>query len=141
MQTLTLSQRIKSTARRIVKITLIALLIIGLSIASFLYWGVYDEGIRAGTMLRISKKGMIFKTYEGQLNLQTFGALKGANPIMEAFDFSVESGEEQVIRDLQEAALSGERVNLHYIKRYTAFPWRGETKYFIVNVERKESLK
>lgn len=136
MQTLSLSQRIKGTAKRILRITLVTLLIIGAGILSFMYWGVYDEGIRAGTMLRISKKGMIFKTYEGQLNLQTFGALKGANPIMEAFDFSVESSETEVIKDLEEAALTGERVNLHYIKRYAAFPWRGDTKYFIIKVER-----
>jgi hypothetical protein len=136
METLTLTQRIKGTARRIVKITFITLLILGVGVLSFMYWGVYDEGIRAGTILRISKKGMLFKTYEGQLNLQTFGALKGTNPIMEAFDFSVEVNEASVIQQLQEAALSGERVNLHYIKRYTTFPWRGDTKYFIVNVER-----
>lgn len=138
METLTTSERIKGTAKRIVKNTLVALLIIGATIVSFMYWGVYDEGIRAGTMLRISKKGMLFKTYEGQLNLQTFGALKGANPIMEAFDFSVEGDESQVIKSLEEAALTGERVNLHYIKRYTTFPWRGDTKYFIVRVERSQ---
>jgi hypothetical protein len=136
METLTLSQRIKSTARRIVKITFIALLILGIAILSFMYWGVYDEGVRAGTILRVSKKGMLFKTYEGQLNLETFGALKGANPIMEAFDFSVETSEEEVLKQLQEVALSGERINLHYIKRYTRFPWRGDTKYFIIKVER-----
>jgi hypothetical protein len=79
---------------------------------------------------------MLFKTYEGQLNLQTFGALKGANPIMEAFDFSVEGDEEQVLKDLEAVALSGERVNLHYIKRYSIFPWRGDTKYFVTKVER-----
>lgn len=136
METLTLSQRIKGTAKRIFRITLAALLILGIVVISFLYWGVYDEGVRAGTILRISRKGMIFKTYEGQLNLQTFGALKGVNPIMESFDFSVESSETSVIKDLEEAALSGERVNLHYIKRYKAFPWRGDTKYFITKVER-----
>lgn len=136
METLTLGQRIKGTAKRVLKITLVALLLLGITILSFMYWGVYDEGIRAGTVLRISRKGMLFKTYEGQLNLQTFGALKGASPIMESFDFSVEPGEAEVIKALEEAALSGERVNLHYIKRYTTFPWRGDTKYFIVNVER-----
>lgn len=136
METLSAGQRIKGTAKRILKITLITLLIFGLSILSFMYWGVYDEGVRAGIVLRISKKGMIFKTYEGQLNLQTFGALKGANPIMESFDFSVEGSEQKVLDDLQEAALTGERVNLHYVKRYTTFPWRGDTKYFIVEVER-----
>jgi hypothetical protein len=136
METLSLSQRIKGTAKRIVKITFITLLILGIAFLSFMYWGVYDEGIRAGTILRVSKKGMLFKTYEGQLNLQTFGALKGANPIMESFDFSVETSETEVIKNLEGAALSGERVNLHYIKRYTTFPWRGDTKYFIVKVER-----
>lgn len=101
-----------------------------------MYWGVYDEGVRAGTVLRISKKGMLFKTHEGQLNLQTFGALKGTSPIMESFDFSVEGNEEQVLKDLESVALSGERVNLHYVKRYAIFPWRGDTKYFITKVER-----
>ncbi len=136
METLSLGQRIKSTAKRVVKIILITVVLLGVAVASFMYWGVYDEGVRAGTILRISKKGMLFKTYEGQLNLQTFGALKGVNPIMESFDFSVESSEEEVIKELQEVALSGERVNLHYIKRYATFPWRGDTKYFIVKVER-----
>ena len=79
---------------------------------------------------------MIFKTYEGQLNVQTFGAIKGASPIMEAFDFSVSGADEEVVRDLQTVALSGERVNLHYEARYVVFPWRGDTKYFITKVER-----
>jgi hypothetical protein len=136
METLTLGQKIKGTAKKIIRIILLAALVVGLGTMSFLYWGVYDEGVRAGTVLRISKKGMIFKTFEGQLNLQTFGALKGANPIMESFDFSVQGSEDTVLADLQEAALSGERVNLHYIKRYTTLPWRGDTKYFIIRVER-----
>jgi hypothetical protein len=136
METQSFGQKVKSTTRKVVKILLITIVVVGIAIFSFYYWGVYDEGVRAGNVLRISKKGMIFKTYEGQLNLQTFGALKGANPIMESFDFSVESGDEQVIKDLQEVALSGERVNLHYIKRYKTFPWRGDTKYFITRVER-----
>lgn len=136
MENATFGDRVKTTSKKIVKIILIAAVIIGVALFSFYYWGVYDEGLRAGNVLRISKKGMLFKTYEGQLNLQTFGALKGANPIMESFDFSVEAGNDEVIKNLEEVALSGERVNLHYIKRYTIFSWRGETKYFITKVER-----
>lgn len=130
--------KVKNTAKKIVRIIFITALIAGIIIFSFMYWGVYDEGVRAGTVLRISKKGIIFKTYEGQLNLQTFGALKGVNPIAEAFDFSVEGSNDQVLKDLETVALSGERVNLHYVKRYAAFPWRGETMYFITKVERPE---
>jgi hypothetical protein len=136
METQSFGQRTKATFFRILKIIVIAIVVVGIGLFSFYYWGVYDEGVRAGTVLRISKKGMLFKTYEGQLNLQTFGALKGANPIMESFDFSVEPGNEQVIKDLETVALSGERVNLHYVKRYKTFPWRGDTQYFITSVQR-----
>ena len=136
METQSFGTRVKSTTKKVVKIILIVALVVGIGVFSFYYWGVYDEGVRAGNVLRISKKGMLFKTYEGQLNLNTFGALKGANPIMESFDFSVEPGDEQVIKDLESVALSGERVNLHYVKRYATFPWRGDTKYFITKVER-----
>ena len=92
----------------------------------------------AGKILRISQKGVIFKTYEGKLGLESFGALKGASPIAETFDFSVESNEKEVIKQLEEVALTGERINLHFMKRYVAYPWRGNTKYFAVQVERSK---
>jgi hypothetical protein len=102
----------------------------------FFYWGEYENGLMAGKVLRISEKGIIFKTHEGKLNLETFGALKGTSPIAESFDFSVENNQEEVIKQLQEVSLSGERVNLYFIKRYMVFPWRGESKYFVIKVER-----
>jgi hypothetical protein len=128
--------RTSRTLKRVFRIVLVIVVVAGIGLFSFYYWGVYDEGVRAGTVLRVSKKGIVFKTYEGQLNLETFGALRGAHPIMEAFDFSVEPGEKQLIEELQQVALTGERVNLHYKKRYLTFPWRGDTKYFITKVER-----
>jgi hypothetical protein len=115
---------------------LIIILVLVIGISAFTYFGIYDEGVRAGTVLRISKKGIIFKTYEGQLNLDSFGALKGTTPFAETFNFSVEKNKPDVVRELEAVALSGERVNLHYIKRYVGFPWRGETKYYITQVER-----
>jgi hypothetical protein len=136
MENQSFGTKLKHTTLRLIKIILIIALIAGIAAFSFFYFGVYDEGVRAGTVLRISKKGVIFKTYEGQLNLETFGALKGANPIMESFNFSVEKNDETTIKDLEAVALTGERVNLHYVKRYKIFPWRGDTKYFAVKVER-----
>jgi hypothetical protein len=115
---------------------LFIVILICAAIGSFFYWGTYEEGVMAGKVLRISQKGIVFKTYEGKISLESFGALKGVSPVAETFDFSVESNEKEVIKMLQEVALSGERINLHYIKRYMAFPWRGETKYFAVRVEK-----
>lgn len=117
---------------------LIVIVILVIGIFALLYFGIYENGVMAGKVLRITEKGIVFKTFEGKLNLETFGALKGASPIAESFDFSVESSEKDVIEALQQVALSGERVNLHFKKRYIQVPWRGETKYFATQVERSQ---
>lgn len=121
---------------KFIKRFLFIALVIFLLVMSFFYWGTYESGVMAGKVLRISEKGLIFKTHEGKLSLESFGALKGVSPVAETFDFSVESSETETIQQLSEVALSGERVNLHFKKRYMRFPWRGDTKYFIVKVER-----
>lgn len=131
------SPKVSPRKSHIVRNLLIILLVLVAGTYVLLYFGIYDEGIRAGNVVRISKKGIVFKTYEGQLNLQSFGALKGASTFAETFDFSVEKNKPEVIRELEAVALSGERVNLHYIKRYSKFPWRGGTKYFVISVERE----
>jgi hypothetical protein len=118
------------------KILFFSILIIGIAVFSFMYWATYEDGVMAGKVLRISQKGVAFKTYEGKINLETFGALKGASPIAESFDFSVEKSQQDLIKELEQVALSGERVNLYFVKRYVAFPWRGDTKYFATRVER-----
>lgn len=126
---------LRKTKSAVKKIFLIALLL-GAAVFAFLYWGTYETGVMAGKVVRVSEKGLVFKTFEGKLNLETFGALKGTSPIAETFDFSVEKSESVVIKNLQEVALSGERVNLYFKKRYMKFPWRGETNYFVTEVER-----
>jgi hypothetical protein len=136
MEYQTFGQRVKQTTKKVVRIVILAAVAIGLIVFSFMYWGTYEDGVIAGKILRISEKGVMFKTYEGKINLETFGALRGASPIAESFDFSVEKSETQLIKDLQIVALSGERVNLYFVKRYARFPWRGDTKYFAIRVER-----
>lgn len=121
---------------KIFKRVLIVAVLLFLGVCAFTYWGVYERGVMAGKILRISEKGVIFKTFEGKLGIESFGALRGTSPIAETFDFSVESKETEVIKQLEAVALTGERVNLHFIKRYMSFPWRGNTKYFAIRVER-----
>ncbi len=131
---------IKKTARttmKVVKRILLIALALGIATLAFLYFGVYERGVMSGKVLRITEKGMVFKTHEGKLNLESFGALKGVSPVAETFDFSVESGQTEVIKQLEEVSLSGERVSLHFVKRYVKFPWRGDTSYFIESVDRE----
>ena len=141
METESFSQKAKRKTKSFVKKVFIIAVVLLIGWFSFSYFAVFDEGVRAGFVLKVSKRGMLFKTYEGQLNLETFGSLKGTNAIAETFDFSVEPGNDKVVQDLETVALSGERVNLKYIKRYVRYFWRGETKYFVVAVERLEPAK
>lgn len=127
----------QATMKLIKRILLIAL-ILGIAVLSFAYWGTYEKGVMAGKVLRVTEKGLLFKTHEGKLSLESFGALKGVSPVAETFDFSVEPNQTDVIQKLSDVALSGERVNLYFIKRYMRFPWRGDTKYFVTKVERLE---
>ena len=81
MENESFGQRVAKTTKKIVGRIIIFTLIVGVIVLAFLYWGVYESGVMAGKVLRITQKGVIFKTYEGKLNLETFGALKGASPI------------------------------------------------------------
>jgi hypothetical protein len=125
-----------STFKKII----VFILIIGLAILAFLYFGTYSEGTRAGIIMKISKRGAVIKTWEGQMNLETFGAVKDAtNIVTETFTFSIERGNQELVDELNDAALTGERVNLQYIERYIQVFWRGDTKVFAVGVERAAS--
>ncbi len=126
---------------KIIRRILFVILLVVIAIAAFLYWGTYEEGVMAGKIIRISQKGVIFKTYEAKLGLESFGALKGTSPIAETFDFSVERGNKELIRQLEEVALTGERVNVHFKKRYIKVPWRGNTRYFATGIDRNTSSK
>lgn len=122
---------------KIVKRILLAIILIGFGVMAYFYFGTYSEGVRSGVVVKVSKKGFLFKTYEGQLNLLTFGASRSTNMVAETFDFSVPTHETDVIKVLEEVSLSGERVSLHYVEKFVTFPWRGDTKYLIIKVERQ----
>jgi hypothetical protein len=136
METESFGQKTRRTTKKVFRLFILAIVVVFAICFSFAYWGVYEDGIRAGIVLKVGKRGMIFKTYEGQIDLGSFGSLKGVSPLAGTFDFSVDKSNPQTIKDLETVALSGERVNLKYVKRYVAFPWRGETKYFVEEVER-----
>ena len=86
----------------------------------------YSDGTRAGNLIKISKKGMVFKTYEGQLNLGGFqqdpDGVSG-----NIWNFSVPRNE--VYQQMQN--YEGKQVKLYYKERYNAMPWQGKTNYFV----------
>lgn len=115
-------------------LAIVIVLLIG--VFCFLYFVSYEDGYWAGKVLSVSKKGVLFKTHEGRISMESFGALKNTSPIAEVRDFSVESSNEEVLKELEQVALTGERVNLKFKRMFTRFFWRGDTKYFVTEVER-----
>lgn len=114
---------------------IILVAVVGILMLSFFYFGTYGEGDRVGKVMKISEKGVMFKTFEGQINMEGFGAVKSDNIFSQTFEFSVESGREDIITTLKAAMNDGNRVNIHYIERYWQIPWRGESKHFVRGVK------
>ncbi|MBK8700550.1 MAG: hypothetical protein IPN29_13865 [Saprospiraceae bacterium] len=86
-----------------------------------------SEGTRSGMLFKISKKGKVFKTYEGQIQLAG-AALMNKQSIWE---FSVVDA--TVYGEMQ--AMEGKNVRLHYKEVVHAFPWQGETNYLVYDAE------
>lgn len=128
----TFFQRTKRKTITFFKRLLLILVLALLAFLAFAYWGTVESGVIAGRVLKISEKGLLFKTYEGRLSLESSNR---AGSLSETFDFSVAAKDSLVIHTLQEAALNSERVNLHYSKHYMKFFWRGESKYFATQAE------
>ncbi len=92
----------------------------------FIYFFTFSEGYRAGELIKISKRGVVFKTWEGRLS-------QGVSEEQQ-FNFSVQKKDKEVLEKLK--SLQGERVKLTYIERYGTFAWLGDTKYFVKEVEK-----
>ncbi|MFK7950449.1 MAG: hypothetical protein AB8G11_22870 [Saprospiraceae bacterium] len=114
------------TAKKVTTRIIIAAVIVAIS-GFLIYANInYSEGTRVGKVVKISKKGVMFKTWEGQLN---YGDNK------ELWEFSISNSQEQVRVNIDDANKANKRVELFYKEKYITFPWRGDTKYLVYKVE------
>ena len=90
----------------------------------------YSEGSRAGVLIKVSKRGYIFKTYEGELNMGGVGNLPNTAQLNTIWNFSVAN--DAVGEKLH--AFEGKKVSLHYKEKIKALPWAGETNYFVDDI-------
>jgi len=112
------------------------LLILALMIGGYYLLGNYSTGTRAGVVQKLSRKGIVFKTWEGQLNLGGFNTEETSGGIAPTiWNFSVLGKNKEVLDDLENASLSGKRVKLYYDEKFVKFFWLGEQTYFVNKVE------
>lgn len=109
---------------------LLLLTVVGGGIYLWVCNWTYSEGTRAGILIKISKKGVIWKTYEGQLNMG--GVQTGDQGLSgNIWDFSVTKKSFYDTFQNHE----GQNVKLHYREVYKAMPWQGKTNYFVYKIE------
>jgi len=103
-----------------------AIALFSLYVYMALNWS-YSSGERAGFLQKVSHKGWICKTWEGELSLV---AMPGSAP--EKFLFTVR--DEAVAQKVSAAA--GKRVTLNY-EQHKGLPSScfGDTEYFVIDVK------
>lgn len=89
-------------------------------------WWSYSEGERVGVLQKLSRKGWVCKTYEGELALYV---VSGVSP--QIFPFSVRDA---AVAEQLNASL-GQRIRVHYTE-HRGVPTNcfGETGYFVDRV-------
>jgi hypothetical protein len=106
----------------------IVVVLILLALTGYTYWFYYrsyGDGFREGYFQKFSRKGNIFKTYEGEFVLEGFGtrgAQRGNNFSANYFYFSVI--DEQIADSLEKSI--GKMVKVHYTQYLRSLPWRGD---------------
>jgi hypothetical protein len=94
----------------------------------------YSNGERIGVITQFSETGLIWKSWEGHLNVTQTG-MNSSVP----FDFSIDNDhpDQQIITMLDSAAQYGWKVKLvyHETAGKNIFKNRGETDHFITKVE------
>ncbi len=113
------------------------LIFLGVIIAAFIIFYLvssitYSEGSRTGYLTKFTKKGYVFKTYEGELNLGGMNA-QNNSVVNYLWEFSVREYNTAVIDSLNN--YEGKVIKLHYREVIHSFPWQGDTDYFIERVE------
>ncbi|WP_130736491.1 6-phosphogluconate dehydrogenase [Flavobacterium sp. J27] len=114
------------------KIVFFSIIIAIFSISAYMayvFYVPYSTGIRSGELIKISHKGYVVKTWEGEISQGISGA--------QVFNFSVLDKDQKVIDSLK--ILQGNFVKVEYVERLRTFFWWGDTRYFITKVEKETS--
>lgn len=112
---------------RIAAVVIIAGLLIFIG---FRYFFVFGEGVKAGELNYIVKKGFLFKTYEGKL-IQNGLRSKAPNTV-QSYEFEFSVSDEAVAQKLM--VNSGRSVELHYREYLGAIPWRGYSEFVVDSI-------
>jgi hypothetical protein len=94
------------------------------------FYFVFGEGVKAGELNYVVRKGYVFKTWEGRLIQTGYKSQVPGSVQSNEFEFSITS---DVIAE-QLRTSGGKLVELGYKEYLGALPWRGNSKYIVDTV-------
>ena len=92
----------------------------------------YSEGERTGVLVKLSKKGIVWKTWEGELNLGGMSDNGGGVAVPNIWRFSV--ADDAIAQQMLQAAQGAKRVTVIYKEVWKPSFAQGETDYFATGV-------
>lgn len=108
---------------------------VAIIVSSFLvYWNYFNvksDGTRTVYLVKISHKGDLFKTYEGEA-LVSIGASPQTSITADKFIYSVTS---KALYDSL-TKYEGQKMTLKYLQYRNTLPWRGDSDYIVVGMEK-----
>ena len=113
---------------------LVIVIVIIVAVVYFKYGFTYSKGYRAGMLQKFSEKGVIFKTYEGEMILSSVQSNANVALASEKFLFSVT--DDAVASQMEQ--IQGKHVVVHYKEKNGALPWQGESYYIVDSVKVSE---
>jgi hypothetical protein len=102
-------------------------------LAAFIYWKfafTFSDGYRAGLLQKFSRKGTIFKTYEGEMILSSVQSNANVAIASEKFFFSVT--DDSIAKKLEQ--MQGQFIVVHYEQKNSSLMWRGDSEYLVDSV-------
>lgn len=115
---------------RFLGIIIISIVLILAGVFYYRYYWVFGEGVKAGELNFVVKKGYVFKTYEGKLIQSGFRSRTPGTIQSYEFEFSVSN--DKIAEQLMVS--SGKEVELHYKEYLHTVPWRGYNKYVVDSI-------
>lgn len=129
MQQTALPQK-KGKGKRILFITFLVLFFGLFLFVWWKYYYTYSDGNRFGLLQKFSRRGTLFKTYEGELILSSVRGNLNVPIASEKFFFSVT--DKNVAEKLNN--LQGHSITVHYKEKNGNAFWRGDSPYIVDSV-------
>jgi hypothetical protein len=120
----------KPILKKTITISVVIILVALALIVWWRYYFVFGEGVKAGNLNFLVRKGYVFKTWEGRLIQEGIKTSAPGSIQSNEFNFSVEN--DSVAKLLERAG--GHEVELRYKEYLHPLPWRGVSNYVVVEV-------